>query len=307
MPTFLSRYALIGLMTFAFGVVANSQPIYNPKSDDAFAAPVEWKQYRVPGQNLSISIPKLPVVRETNDQCSQSDGASYTAYAGEAVYEFAWHALSGKPVPKSCSSTERFGQKQYFARADALRLLKSVNETDVKIMGSPAKMFRSELDASVSTHWLLWDIDRWFEMTVTRRKDAVAREDSFVSSLSLADDKAVEIGAGSDSTLGDRSGDEVKHDESQPASSPQGIVIVSKPRPVYSEEARKKRVTGTVILRVTFLKNGGIGEIVVVKTADDGLAEQAIAAARRISFLPQFSNGTSETVTKQLEYTFSIY
>lgn len=86
-----------------------------------------------------------------------------------------------------------------------------------------------------------------------------------------------------------------------------GIKILSKPRPGYTDSARQANIQGTVILRVTFLASGGIGGISAVKGLPNGLTEQAIAAARRISFSPAMSNGTPQSVTKQIEYTFSIY
>ncbi|MEO6654846.1 MAG: energy transducer TonB [Pyrinomonadaceae bacterium] len=87
----------------------------------------------------------------------------------------------------------------------------------------------------------------------------------------------------------------------------QGIKIVSKPRPGYTDAARTNNIQGTVILRVVFLSSGQIGSISPVKGLPNGLTEQAIAAARRISFEPAKNNGIAQSVTKQIEYSFSIY
>ncbi len=87
----------------------------------------------------------------------------------------------------------------------------------------------------------------------------------------------------------------------------QGIKIISKPRPGYTDAARQANIQGTVILRVTFLASGQVGGISPVKGLGSGLTEQAIAAARRISFEPAKNNGVAQSVTKQIEYTFSIY
>ena len=86
-----------------------------------------------------------------------------------------------------------------------------------------------------------------------------------------------------------------------------GIKILSKPRPGYTDSARQANIQGTVILRVTFLANGSVGGISAVKGLPSGLTEQAIAAARRISFEPAKLNGQPQSVTKQIEYSFSIY
>ena len=87
----------------------------------------------------------------------------------------------------------------------------------------------------------------------------------------------------------------------------QNLAITSKPRPGYTDAARQANVQGTVILRVTFLGSGQIGSISAVKGLPNGLTEQAIAAARRISFQPKLVDGVPQSVTKQIEYTFSIY
>ncbi len=86
-----------------------------------------------------------------------------------------------------------------------------------------------------------------------------------------------------------------------------GLKILSKPRPGYTDAARQANIQGTVILRVTFLGSGQIGSISPVKGLPSGLTEQAIAAARRISFEPQKRDGVGVPVTRQIEYTFSIY
>ena len=85
------------------------------------------------------------------------------------------------------------------------------------------------------------------------------------------------------------------------------MVITSRPRPNYTDEARTNNVQGVVRLRVTFLASGQIGSVSPISTLPHGLTDQAIAAARNIRFEPMKVNGVAQTVTKQVEYTFSIY
>ncbi len=82
------------------------------------------------------------------------------------------------------------------------------------------------------------------------------------------------------------------------------LLLISKPRPPYTEAAKNNDVQGTVMLRVTFLASGEIGSISVVKGLPYGLTEQAIAAARRIRFEPAEASGVPTTVAKMIEYTF---
>lgn len=83
--------------------------------------------------------------------------------------------------------------------------------------------------------------------------------------------------------------------------------ILTKPRPGYTEEARLNSVQGSVILKVTFEANGTIGPIEVVKGLEQGLTEMTTEAARKITFTPARQNGTPVSVTRQLEYHFSVY
>ena len=121
-------------------------------------------------------------------------------------------------------------------------------------------------------------------------------------------------GSGSGNGLGNGNGNGTGDGESgigppppKRASVTQNLAITSKPRPGYTDAARQANIQGTVILRVTFLGSGQIGSISAVKGLPNGLTEQAIAAARRIAFQPKLVDGQPQSVTKQIEYTFSIY
>jgi TonB family protein len=92
-----------------------------------------------------------------------------------------------------------------------------------------------------------------------------------------------------------------------PAGPTVALRIISKPRPNYTDTARTQNIQGTVLLKVTFLANGSIGGVSAVKGLGGGLTEQAIAAAKRISFEPAKRGGVPYTVTKTIEYSFNIY
>jgi TonB family protein len=65
-------------------------------------------------------------------------------------------------------------------------------------------------------------------------------------------------------------------------------------------------VSGVVVLRVQFLATGKVGEITVLKALPNGLTEQAIAAARKITFQPKIVDGVPQDTTRQIEYTFDL-
>ncbi len=78
--------------------------------------------------------------------------------------------------------------------------------------------------------------------------------------------------------------------------------ILSQPRASYNDEARIYEVSGVVRLKVTFLANGTIGSISVIKKLPFGLTNSAIKAAKAIEFVP----GTT-TISKTVEYRFTLY
>lgn len=86
-----------------------------------------------------------------------------------------------------------------------------------------------------------------------------------------------------------------------------GIQIISKPRADYTNQARINEIEGVIRLRVVFLASGEIGTIVPVSGLPYGLTEQAMTAARGIKFKPATRDGVPVSVTKLIEYTFSIY
>jgi len=86
-----------------------------------------------------------------------------------------------------------------------------------------------------------------------------------------------------------------------------GLNIISKPRAAYTDLARQNKVEGNVVLRVKFQKNGSIGKIKVITGLGDGLTESAIAAAKKIRFEPATKKGKPYTVTKNIQYNFTVY
>jgi TonB family protein len=83
--------------------------------------------------------------------------------------------------------------------------------------------------------------------------------------------------------------------------------ILEKPEPTYTEEARKNQITGTVVLKVVFSASGQVTNIRMVSGLPDGLNERAIAAAKRIRFIPATKDGHQVSTYFQLEYNFNLY
>jgi TonB family protein len=83
--------------------------------------------------------------------------------------------------------------------------------------------------------------------------------------------------------------------------------ILHKEKAAYTEEARRNRVEGAVVLSVTFGADGRLHDIRTVRGLSHGLTENAIAAALRIRFTPAIRDGRPVSVRGNLEFSFALY
>jgi TonB family protein len=70
------------------------------------------------------------------------------------------------------------------------------------------------------------------------------------------------------------------------------VEILYKPKPVYTDEARRLNIEGEVLLEVVFGANGDLHVNRVVRGLGHGLDEAAVSAANRIKFKPAQRNGS---------------
>jgi periplasmic protein TonB len=88
---------------------------------------------------------------------------------------------------------------------------------------------------------------------------------------------------------------------------------VSAPRPIYapdpeySEEARKAKVQGVVVLWLVVMPDGRAHDIRVVRTVGLGLEEKAIEAVRAWRFDPARKDGQPVAVQISVEVSFRLY
>jgi TonB family protein len=80
------------------------------------------------------------------------------------------------------------------------------------------------------------------------------------------------------------------------------------PNPDYTEEARKNKIEGTVVLTAIINRSGKVENILKVKGLSDGLTEQAMAAVHQWQFKPaQDSRGNAVTVMVPLDVVFRLF
>ena len=93
---------------------------------------------------------------------------------------------------------------------------------------------------------------------------------------------------------------------SRPGPDVSAPVPTSRPEPKYTEEARKARIEGSVLLSVVVDPDGNTRNIKVVKSLDPGLDQRAIEAVSQWKFKPGQKNGTPVAVQAQIEVTFRL-
>jgi TonB family protein len=80
------------------------------------------------------------------------------------------------------------------------------------------------------------------------------------------------------------------------------------PRPDYSEEARKVKYSGSVMLNVVVLANGKTGRIEVINSPGMGLDEKAVEAVRGWVFKPGIGpNGKAVATIVEIEVIFQLF
>jgi TonB family protein len=79
------------------------------------------------------------------------------------------------------------------------------------------------------------------------------------------------------------------------------------PDPQYSEEARRNKISGRVLLGVIVGADGKLRDVWVARSLGEGLDESSIAAIKKWIFSPATRNGEPVASIVNIETTFDIY
>jgi TonB family protein len=82
--------------------------------------------------------------------------------------------------------------------------------------------------------------------------------------------------------------------------------ILSKPVPVYTEEARAKRIEGEILLEVVFEASGKLRVLRIVRGLGHGLDDAAVHAAEQIRFKPALKDGQPSDSTAVVHIIFQL-
>lgn len=81
---------------------------------------------------------------------------------------------------------------------------------------------------------------------------------------------------------------------------------LNRPRPNYTEEARKNKVQGVVRARVLVGLDGSVKNVTLISHLPDGLDEEAISAIHKMRFSPAMRSGQAVNYSVTLEVEFNL-
>ena len=84
------------------------------------------------------------------------------------------------------------------------------------------------------------------------------------------------------------------------------VSILDKPRPSYTEEARRLKIEGEVVLEIRFCASGEARVVRIVRGLGHGLDENAVRAAEAIRFRPALRGGAPVDQIAEARITFQL-
>jgi hypothetical protein len=288
----LSILACLTLAATAVVAQAQSDP---PISSARQAEPATWKRYTVKGEEFSVTLPTHPAMatsatfltrineyRKEHTLGACADGVCYIV----RLYE--------NPEPRQ-SLEDLIAQQNRDGRWDLS------TERPVTINGFKGKQY-SWNKFLAGTVQVYADKGRLyqFDMGGPGVDESVVKQ--FFSSILLGKNaEAVEVSPGPGFPF-PRPAEEIIFTGRDLDSMPR---LMTKPQPRYTEDAHKKKIAGTVVLKAVLSSNGSVTNIMALKELPHGLTEQAMHAAKMIIFYPGVKNGKYASMFIQLEYNFS--
>ena len=266
--------------------------------------PAAWKRYTVKGEAFSIIFPTLPAMATSKEYVDrfgkQRRQRVLGAYAEGVVYTVSCSENSKQEL------LEDFIEQEIFTHSTFDR----TSEKDLKRNGFSGKQYFAP-DKVPGTVQIFSTGNAIYRFQVFGAPLDDARVQQYFSSVVLGKSASgIEVSDGFGVQYDP--GLQAQADESwaRPFLGKQvnrRTTTVMKPEPMYTEEARQKGITGTVVLKVVFFSDGSVGNIQTVAGLPYGLTEKAIEAAKKIKFVPAVKDGKYVSMWMQLEYNFNLY
>jgi protein TonB len=128
-----------------------------------------------------------------------------------------------------------------------------------------------------------------------------------VGTGSMGNGKGAGIGNGSGNGVGPGEGGGTGGGVKRPGGGVSNPVVLFAPEPEFSEEARKAKVAGNVLVYLQVDTNGHPIHVRVIRGIGMGLDEKAVEAVRQYRFKPAMEDGHPVTVEMNVEVNFQIF
>jgi TonB family protein len=287
----LSMTLVVGVM-FCVQNHANAQP--------------NWQRFRVVKEGFSVLLPKLPTVvsRGQYGTTPVRDARIYAAYHDGVGYFVIYF-----DNPKNEHQLEYFFDEQL--AKNELRNTEIVTKTGTIEARFPGVQYsfkkydyRKTFDYPGVARFYAAK-NRTLALLAIGKGESDASVSEFLRSLELSDKPA-----GTDIGNGGSNSSDTKEDTDLPVVPVTEVsrkaMILIKPAPHYTEDARQKKLRGNVVLRAVLSVSGKLTNIQVVSGVPE-LAQSSIDAAGKMFFIPAVKDGRFVSTPVELQYNFNIY
>jgi TonB family protein len=299
-PLWLAIFLQALVATHAPDAECRAPRLQDPSAQNAARG---WLQIRPRGEEFSFQMPVTPGVyvsqREGDGVYTQIGGAqikrqfTYHAYYDGAVYlVHAYKASSPQGVMNELSAA-----------------LRGAVARDVREGGVTAREYETTTDALYQKTRFVIAGKFLYVLEASARDARNPTLDRFLSSFTTGKanpaggGEASPSNAGADaSTQTADAGEVFKQKETT-----RKAVLVYRPEPLYTDEARRDQITGAVRLRIILSATGRVTNVTALSRLPDGLTEMAIAAAHATHFLPAEKDGRRVSQYVTIDYNFNIY
>ena len=299
----IKRSVRLGLMALSILLVcANSFSDTPDFRDGSKASPDnDWDRYKVSDAEFSVMLPLVPAMSSYSVRMMNVTQSPLRHQIGayEDGVAYAIYVFRRKQSLEDFMTTFRQSAASDFKR-------------DLKIDGVPGKeySFANEDRRAVTQYFVTEQNIYVFQACGSLLAQPEARITKFLSSVRFSGTEPAQLLVDG---LGNLWAPPAGYQDGAAAQVLSGkdvtkkVVVIAKPEPTYTEEARQGQVTGTVVVRCIFSSAGNVGGIKVVSGLEHGLTEQAIFAAKQIKFIPAIKDGRFVSMWMQLEYNFNLY
>jgi TonB family protein len=282
------RVFLIGLLVFLAPSLVSAQP-------------GDWKNYTVKEDEFTVALPVVPAMTtyEKYLRSSSQPERVLGAYSDGVVYSI--HSFENRPGEQLSTFIERQSRLVAFQWTGTGR--------DIKVGNISGKEFDVTQATATGVVQFFATASHSYQLLAMGAGAGDPRVVKFLSSLSfqkVAKAIAVVDGAGAVDDKKVRS-QQLNLDRAFVARDVERkALIVSRPDPAYTIDAKRNAITGRVMIRAVLSANGEVVNIRVLEGLSFGLSDSAMDAAKQIRFIPALKGGQNVSMTIALEYDISL-